>query len=62
MEEYKMIVSTKLTMDIECDEDKVKEIEAYIRESIKEMVEHIQYRPDAKIRRIKTKIKNEYID
>ena len=31
MEEYKMIVSTKLNMDIECDEDKVKEIEAYGR-------------------------------
>lgn len=62
MEEYKMIISTKMTMDIECDEDKVKDIEAYIRETIKDMVDDIQKRQDTRIRRIKTNIKNEYMD
>ena len=62
MEEYKMIISTKMTMDIECDEDKVKDIEAYIRETIKDMVNDIQKRQDTRIRRIKTNIKNEYMD
>lgn len=62
MEEYKMIISTKMTMDIECDEDKVKDIEAYIRATIKDMVDDIQKRQDTRIRRIKTNIKNEYMD
>ena len=62
MEEYKMIISTKMTMDIECDEDKVKDIEAYIRETIKDMVDDIQKRQDTRIRHIKINIKNEYMD
>ena len=62
MEEYKMIISTKMTMDIECDEDKVKDIEAYIRETIKDMVNDIQKRQDTRIRRIKTNIINESMD
>lgn len=62
MEEYKMIISTKITMDIECDEDKVKDIEAYIRATIKDMVDDIHKRQDTRIRHIKTNIKNEYMD